>query len=61
MATPLEALPEQVRKRAITMRDIVRTIESAPLNEVVTAIENLKAEIEALLADALKASPVRRL
>jgi len=46
MTTTREALPEQVRIQVLKMRDLVRTIENAPLNEVVAAIENLKAEID---------------
>src|SRR5258708_23321766 len=56
MTTTREALPEQVRIQVLKMRDLVRTIENAPLNEVVAAIENLKAEIDTLMAHAMEAS-----
>ena len=56
MTTTREALPEQVRIQVLKMRDLVRTIENAPLNEVIAAIENLKAEIDTLMAHAMEAS-----
>jgi hypothetical protein len=56
MTTTKEALPEQVRTHVHKMRDLVRIIENARLNEVANAIENLKAELDTLMAIANKAS-----
>jgi hypothetical protein len=56
MTKTLEALPEQVRIHVLKMRELVDTIENARLNEVVIAIENLKAEIDTLLAHAMEAA-----
>jgi len=56
MTTTLEALPEQVRIHVLKMRDLVRTIENARLNEVVIAVEDLKAEIDMLMAHAMEAA-----
>ena len=56
MAATLEALPDQVRTHVHKMRDLVRIIENARLNEVANAIENLKVELDTLMAIANKAS-----
>jgi hypothetical protein len=56
MSVELEALPDQVRAQAVKMRELAKTIENAPLNEVVAAPNQLKAEIEALIGLANKAS-----
>ncbi len=53
--------PEDVRVSAIKMRDLLKTIESAPLSEVVPAVEALKSEIDSLLKLALKAAGRRLL
>ncbi len=56
MTTTLEALPDQVRSHVHKMRDLVRMIENARLNEVDNAIENLKAELDTLMVLANNAS-----
>ena len=53
--------PDDVRSRAVKMRDLLRTIQNAPLAEVVTATAKLGEEIEGLIALANAASAIRRL
>jgi hypothetical protein len=48
--------PDKVRVHAIKMRDLMKTIETAPLQQVVAAIANMKAEIDALFASTDAAS-----
>jgi hypothetical protein len=60
MTTELEALPDRARSQAVKMRELLKTIENAPLNEIVPAIARLKEEIETLFTLANKASLLRR-
>ena len=59
MAGELEELPDTVRTQATKMRALVKTIESAPLNEVIKAVESLKTEIDVLVAAANQAAGLR--
>ena len=53
----LEALPDKVRSQAVKMREILRTIEFAPVQEVGLAIARLKEEIDMLITITNEAAP----
>jgi polyhydroxyalkanoate synthesis regulator protein len=46
--TPLRALPEQVLFQVAVMRELMKTIELAPVQDVVAAIEKMSEQIDQL-------------
>jgi hypothetical protein len=46
--TPLRALPERVMFQVAVMREFLRIIEFAPVQDVVTAIEEMNGQIDFL-------------
>jgi hypothetical protein len=46
--TPLRALPEQVMLHVSAMRELMKTIEFAPVQNVVAAIEEMNEQIDLL-------------
>jgi hypothetical protein len=46
--TPLRALPEQVLFQVAVMRELMKTIELAPVQDVVGAIEKMNEQIDQL-------------
>jgi hypothetical protein len=61
MSKDLEALPGKVRFSAVRMRELMKTIESAPVSEVAEAIPKLKKEIDILIELVNKAEGRRSL
>ena len=52
-------LAEKVRAHAVKMRDLMFRIENAPVQRAGAAIEEMKAEVEALAATADQASAAK--
>jgi hypothetical protein len=46
--TPLRALPERVIFQVAVMRELMKTIEFAPVQDVVAAIEEMNGQIDFL-------------
>jgi hypothetical protein len=56
MASNLQSLPDDVRKQARKMRDLLNLIQDAPSEEVVKAVIQMNAEIDNLFTLANEAS-----
>ena len=56
LTRPILALPSEVLFRVSVMRELMKTIKSAPLNNVAAAVERMNEELEVLSDRASRAA-----